>query len=488
MKNKYTHNILLLTISIVFISAFNAFCQAPDNAFYHNGSTVLPYANFLVTLPDGNVTTVPFTPITINNAPAGTEFFSRGIDIRGRLVFAGNGIVAPDAQLNSYGDYNLQGQIPIIIYNVPDDYKTRYGLKSDLHIRIQEAASRGASAVIVFGIPGNPGWNSPFVSLPSTNPPIEIPVITVSYDNAINLLNKLGLNISSLSEARDFVLSIKPIELPCIARFTVNSTLKEIVSANFKIKYLPGVLTDEMMQGYVTNKERAFNLVTHYLDITVDNFHTNEEIFFPDLTSLKYFTYIDNYTPAEFGQRFMLFRAYKPDSAPLEYSFGSLVHEMTYNLLGETWNNSHPALMEGLGIMLKDIVESEETSLLDKNAAEVLKQDKMIPIMKFLTNDTLDFFKFSPDESLEIGSFIRFIYNTYGREKFKRLYDKFKSRPELSERVKIFTDVYFREYRSLEYEWLEIIALKHQVPSRNVDSLVLKSENYIKLINPVKEK
>ncbi len=484
--NKY--QVLLITLLILQLHAADSYGQAPENSFYHNETTILPYASFLVTLPDGEVTTVPFTPILIVNSPAGTEFYSKDIDIRGRLVFAGNGIVAPDAQLNSYGDYNLQGQIPIIVYNVPDDYKTRYGVKSDLHIRIQEAVTRGASAVIVFGIPGNPGWNSPLITLPNTEPSIDVPVISISYDNAISLLNKLGLNIKSLEDSRDYVLSLNPIELPCIARITINSKLSQAVSSKFSLSYLPGILTEEMMKEYLSNKERAFNLVSQYLDMHIENVNTSEEIFFPDLTSMKYFTGIEDYSPEGFGKVFMVFRAYKPNSYPLVYGFGDIVHEMTYHLLADSWKNSHPALMEGLGVMLKDVVNSDETSLLDKRAADLLKQDKMVPVIEILTNDSLNFFNFTPDASTELGSFIRYIYNAFGRAKFKRLYDKYKTESEAIDRVRYFIDVYFKEYRSLEYEWLEIIALKHGVPTKNVDGLLLKSENYVKLIKAGKIK
>ncbi|MFC1563873.1 hypothetical protein ACFL6G_03000 [candidate division KSB1 bacterium] len=487
---KLRRNIFKFILPAVFILAIvsNAAPQSPDNSFYHDKNTILPYASFLVTLPEGEVSTIPFTGVIIDQYPSGTMNFTKDIDLRGRLVFAGNGIVAPDEQLNSYSDYNLQGQIPIIVYNVPDDYKTRYGIRSDLHTRVSEAAARGAAAVIVFGIPGNTGWNSPFVSLPPTKPPIEIPVFTLSYDNAMKMLNDLGLNISRLSESRDILFSIEPIELPGVARITVNSGLKEAVSRHFQVRYLPGVLTGEMIQEYLSNRERAFNLVDQYLNLSSVDFTESEEIFFPDQTSLKYFTLIENFEPSEFGHKYRLFEAYKPGSPPLVYPPGDIVHETTFLLVSKMWGNSHPALMEGLGVMLKDIVESDNISQLDKNAADILREDKMLSIIQILTTDTYDFFKFTGNESTQLGSFIRYIYTSYGSEKYKRLYDKFKSSPSLKDRVKIINEVYFKEIRSLEYEWLEILALKHAVPSDKVDRLVLATENYLKLIDTGKIK
>jgi len=165
---------IVFSLFVSFVFPLSVLSQIIPNSFYHDTSTILPYANLRISFDDGSTGRIPFTPVIIEKSPSGISNYANDISIQGTLVFAGNGIVSSEPDYNSYKSHNIQGEIPLIVYNYPFDYKSRIGEKSDLHIRVYEAEVRGAVAVIIFGLPEQPGWNAPFIELPQTYPQLQI--------------------------------------------------------------------------------------------------------------------------------------------------------------------------------------------------------------------------------------------------------------------------------------------------------------------------
>ncbi len=296
IKVNFRSNFIIL---ILFASFYSAAAQVPQNSFYHSRETVLPYASLSVLYPDGSQYAIPFTPVIVNQKPTGIYDFSRDFEVGGRLVFSGNGIVCKDREYNAYGDYNLQGRIPLIVYNYPSDFKQRYGEVSDLHIRIYEAELRGAAAVILFGMPYSPGWFEPFIVLPPTRPEITIPVYSISFTEAQGLLHEGGYNLDIFGNALDQLFSISPVELPLTRKLRIKSGLESVQSEHFKKRYLPGVLNEDLMTYVAELEEKALLFVEQFLHLTEETESlTSETTYFPDFTSLRFFTGItkDEYT------------------------------------------------------------------------------------------------------------------------------------------------------------------------------------------------
>ncbi len=165
IKVNFRSNLIIL---ILFASFYSATAQVPQNSFYNSRETVLPYVCLSDLYPDGSQYAIPFTPVVVNQKPTGIYDFSRNFE--------------NDREYNAYGDYNLQGRIPLIVYNYPSDFKQRYRKVSDLHIRIYEAELRSAATVILFGMPDAPRWFEPFIVL--------LPTSGNSHSGIFNLIHQ----------------------------------------------------------------------------------------------------------------------------------------------------------------------------------------------------------------------------------------------------------------------------------------------------------
>jgi len=454
--------------------------QAPPNEFYHSPQIVLPYAHILLTLPDGSHHSIPFTPIVVNNAPIGIDNYTKDIDIRGRLVFAGNGITVPDKKYNAYGTHNFHGHIPLIIYNVPENFQQRYGEKSDLHIRAYEAAQRGAVAMIVFGIAGNPGWNAPFVALPETTPPISIPVVMISYNSGISLFEQSGIFIDFSGHRNNPILEkLEPIEMPIIARISIKGQFSRIESTHYKIRYLPGILTDTRMRKFISNRERALSFIKDILllqeiDMSQENF-----TYFPDFASLGFYTN----QKTEHTTEWSIFSVLSPHPEQ-EYktTYHYLVRELTPRVVRKSWGESIPFVETGLSFMLEQITQNNNDFNIDKTAAEMFKNKRLVPFVETFKSD-IELELFAPDSiGCAIGSFYKYLWAAYSQARLKKLYTELPQKEDRLQRINLFEEIYFRDFRSLEREWAEMLAMIYKIPSKEIDYYLEQSGSIISQI------
>ena len=464
-----------------FINLFIVFsgsAQIPSNSFYHSRETVLPYATLSVLYPDGSQNAIPFTPVIVDHFPAGLADFSNDLDIRGRMIFAGNGIITPGRVYNAYGDVNFQGRIALIVYNYPYDYKLQFGEASDLHIRLYEAALRGASAVILFGMPNNPGWYEPFIALPQTIPKISIPVFSISFPEAQTLLRESGYAIDAGGIGIERLLTVSPVELPLTARLRIKSSFQPIQSEHFKKLYLPGVLTKEQMVYFTEQEEQALKFVQDFLQIPEIEPPEQEVLYFPDFTSLRFFTGISRDEYDNFKNIYNVFSLQSHYNHPIQNEFFHIVNAMTHNIIGSAWGPALPNLIAGTGIMVGHFATDGPGTDIDALTAERFMSSQTALLSRIIEDNGVSD---SDNDALALvtGSFLKFLFTSYSKEKFKKLYTGMTGMRTPAERLTVFSDVYLKELKSLQREWVEMLAFGYKIPPVLVDEYLLESERII---------
>jgi len=118
-------------------------------------------------------------------------------------------------------------------------------------------------------------------------------------------------------------------------------------------------------------------------------------------------------------------------------------HVITNNLWGE--NKSYLWLSEGFAVYADDSWGKHDLHLLCKF---LLDKNKLLPLHELRTN-------FNDYTSLitypEAGSFVKYLYEVYGYQKFKELWQKGEDKAQ---------DIYGKSLEDLENEWLAVVKTK----------------------------
>ncbi|MCH8287310.1 hypothetical protein IIB79_12435 [candidate division KSB1 bacterium] len=299
---------------------------------------------------------IPFTPVVIGKSPSGIRDYSNDISVQGTIIFAGNGIVSSEPDYNSYKSRNIQGEIPIIVYNYPFDYQSRIGEKSDLHMRVYEAEVRGAIAIIIFGLPEQAGWNAPFIELPETYPPVNIPILSISFNAAKDLLEAGGLEIYADGRNMAELLETVPLELLIRAHINVKGNFEKISSPNFFAEYLPGILNNKRMVAFVNDEEKALAFTKNFLRLGGLDFKKSEITYFPDYTSLRFYTNITGDSYHESKDRFKVFSIIETSEHPIREEYYHIARDVALSVLNQSWGKGDYHFTAGLAAMIGRIV------------------------------------------------------------------------------------------------------------------------------------
>ncbi|WGT41487.1 hypothetical protein QH639_12115 [Lysinibacillus sp. 1 U-2021] len=142
-----------------------------------------------------------------------------------------------------------------------------------------------------------------------------------------------------------------------------------------------------------------------------------------------------------------------------------LVHEMTHSLLGygNNFGSDHGYFtQEGFASYMEEQYGKKEQFSFEKFMKHYLDSDKLIPISKLIDPNQDDVY-FRPALSSEeqnrvmmemsythAASFVKFLIDTYGLEKFEHIYNE----KELAQKLE---EVYGKSSSELEKEWLAFI-------------------------------
>ncbi len=118
--------------------------------------------------------------------------FSGSGDVKGEVVFAGNGVTAPEFGYDDYSGIDVKGKIVMVVRGVPKKKKGEDWLPYDTHrFRTKNARDHGASALIyIYAARGNP--NGFYLE--------NFPMVSIEQKVADRILKTNGKDVESLKQ------------------------------------------------------------------------------------------------------------------------------------------------------------------------------------------------------------------------------------------------------------------------------------------------
>jgi hypothetical protein len=398
--------------------------QGPKVSYYYHPQTELSWARCEVHLQGGSGQKIPFLPVvcsSFRHAPMGTGNFDKDIAVDALLIFAGNGIVkesAWDCYSGRKADYtvgriDIAGSVVLFCNDFTDDVEAKIGGEFPLARRISEAASRKASAVVVF----SSVKEFPFLTVGyKTEAEIpDIPVITITKNSAIDILNSAGVDGAAL--LREWAESRKPPESQVlISRLSlkIKGKFARTGTRNFLFRYRVDEIPAEQMNELAEVNEKALAFLYKVFGEEKDlRWNVLSTVYFRDYDTKIFYTHHWGLGWATDEGTYMVHGGGVPN-------FPLAVHENAHILIGLNWGGSTSFLSEGIGKYAE--AQAEDRDKNDRQTIEFLKAGKLFPLQEMVAFDIG-----SPGLNTDVGypaagSFVGFIIQSCGLKALKEVY------------------------------------------------------------------
>ena len=184
-----------------------------------------------------------FTPFSLSSSAS----------VRGKVVFAGYGITAPEYNYDDYAGVDARGKIVLLLRHEPQEFESNsvfegrvYTEHSQLFSKALNARAHGAIAILYVNDTANHGSDllEKFVSLPG---PADagIPFVQISSEHVDRWFFSAGKNFKATQEDIDRTLSSKSFELPEDLIVDMNTDVQHTSrDVSNVVGYVPGA-TDE---------------------------------------------------------------------------------------------------------------------------------------------------------------------------------------------------------------------------------------------------
>jgi hypothetical protein len=429
--------------------------QGPRLEFFFHPATELNWAECHLESRAGSRQRVPFLPVITTGAaraPLGTFDYTRDIDITAPIVFAGNGIVLEGGH-DSYhgrrddwtvGSIDMTGKAVLLSPDFPDAVQENVGKDYALRRRIEEAARRGAAAVVLFT--AKEGF--PFLTVgyaPGAEAP-RIPVITITRATASAILDAAGLDpaelFASWTEKRT-----PPESRDLIARLhlRIEGAFQRSETTNFLFRYRAKELDRAEMDRIAEVNERALTRILDLFKGAGDLRWTKlPAVYFSDYDSKLFYTHHWGSGLASDEGMFMVHRGGVP-------SLGLAAHENAHILGTRNWGGTTSFLNEGFGRYAEAMVTDPDLN--DRQTAEFLRDGKLFPLEELLTHNIG-----RPGLKTQVGypaagSFVGYLIRTYGLAAFKKVWQLEAREDKEKAKADSWTAAFGRPLSELEAAW-----------------------------------
>lgn len=450
ISKKMTAGALLL-----WLAAIPLFSQGPRVGYYFHPSTELGWAECRLESRAGSTQRIPFLPVIMTGAaraPLGTDDYTRDIDVAAPIVFAGNGIVLEGGH-DSYsgrrsdwtnGPIDLTGKAVLLSYDFPDAIQEKAGKDFSFRRRIEEAARRGAAAVILFSAKEE----YPFlrVGYAPADAPARIPAITISRATAAAILDAAGLDPAELfaswtekktpPESRDLIVRL---------RLRTEGAFQKSETANFLFRYRAKELDRSEMDRIAEVNERALIRIVDLFKGAGDLRWTKlPAVYFSDFDSKLFYTHHWGSGLASDEGVFMVHRGGVP-------SLGLAAHENAHILGTRNWGGTTSFLNEGFGRYAEAL--ATDPDLNDRQTREFLRAGKLFPLEELLTHNIGQ-----PGLKTDVGypaagSFVGYLIRTYGLAAFKKVWQLEAREDGEKAKSDSWTTAFGRPLAELEAAW-----------------------------------
>lgn len=407
-----------------------AFSQCPDRDYFYSSETVLPWASCFVHQAGGSKTRIPFLPAHYELAPSGTSGFTKDIALDLRIVFVGDGKVL--SPYDPYKNIDASGKAVLICTNFPD---TLNRIKDEIlpFDCINQAIKHGASAVVFADfnkIPFNYKFSKEYVDT-------EIPVIVIDNKGADKILHSAGINPEELYDEWKSTGKFTSRELICDIRIDMKGKFTQLIKSNFTYYYPDGSFNINDIEALSEENDRAVDFLTGLFKEMGLKWHKTMTVYFPGFDMNTFYTLHCGRGWATEKCVFMVL-----ENTQQEYRL--IVHENAHKLFSDNMGGNASFISEGIGMYS----QAEATNKMENHITTLnyLKQNKLFPLERMMNFDIGQI----PEETTigypASGSFIGFIIDIYGMERFKKLY----MHKDITAR---WSDIYGKTLKDLESQW-----------------------------------
>ncbi len=446
-----------LTLLALLICTFGAqsesAAQGPLPEYYYAPETELGFATCWIKFTGGSRSKIPFLAVVDRSlrTPLGIGDYERDLQLQGRVVFIGDGVVLDDDR-NCYdgrradysvGAIDVTGQAVLLCLDCSktDDAPPPLGQ------RLAWAVERGAVAAAVFSVERDtPTLTVDTVSFPGAS---NIPAVTITKDSALRLLASAGENgralINEWEETGDPPFSrelISTLELSLQGRFDIYK------SPRFSYRFLKEALSPQQVEEMSTYSEQALTFISELLPVSDDRvWPAAVTTFFPDFDSKVFYTLHWGMGLSTDAGTFMVWGSGIP-------SYDLIVHETAHLYTSIFWSqHSSSFLHEGLAMYAQ--AQAVDPDQDHREIAGLLKAMSMLPLAEIVDHQIG-----MPGKKTDIGypasgSFVGFLTDRYGQEKVREAYVLEGRTDDKRNRQTTWSLVFGKTLAELEHEWLE---------------------------------
>jgi uncharacterized protein (DUF3820 family) len=464
MKHLKLNSLAFFLFLVLFVWG-ELWAQGPKTSYYYHQATELPFAECYVYQQGGSRQKIPFLPVVSSRAPLGSHRYSKDISVKAPVVFVGNGVVKENIW-NSYvgrrynytsGEIDITGKAVMFCYDFPDNIEAQLKGKVPLEARISEAALRKASAVILFS------WKTeyPFLYLhyeKESGMP-DIPVITITKESAVNILESSGLGKGEVFE--EWKESGKPQSLELISRIElrIDSNFEEVETGHFLIRFRKNEFPKEKMEELAQVNEKSLKFL---FDVFKEELKWKKQltVYFRDFDSKIFYTRHWGWGKSDEAGVFMIFLESARD-------YGIAVHENTHSLTNLNWSgDSTSFLTEGIAKYTEALATEKNKNHLA--TIKFLKDGNLFPLEEMVAF-TIGISGLKTMVAYPAsGSFTGFLIDTYGLKSFKKVFI-LEARPvEDKNKENSWRKAYGKSLLDLEKEWLSWLVRKYNIDKKYI--------------------
>lgn len=464
MKKRF--NITLVVLNFLCITIISN-AQGPGLSFMYNPLTEFSFASCYVYLEGGAKSKIPFMPVTNEkSAPSGTDKYSKDVKINAPIVFVGNGIVKENVA-NCYKDLEVKDKVVLFCYDFPDTVNLDLEKEINRQMRIEEAARRGASAIVAFSMTNEYPLFKYKNPIEETIP--EVPIIAINKISAENIISSSGYNVNEIFNEWEEKGTFKSMEIISKLSLFIKGKFDRIESENFTYVFREEVISRKEVEDLIQINESSVEFLLELLGSENLNWSKSFVAYFRDFDTKLFYVSHWGWGLANESGAFMFYDGKLPD-----YSLA--VHENMHTLIYNNWGKSSSFMVEALGKYAEAKSGNDNDNHL--KVIEFLKNGKLKPLNKLISINNIGGDPFTEIAYPVSGSFIEYLINTYGMNNVKQAYQMENQKEPVGKDTWVFT--FGESLESLEKEWLFSIAKKFNVEESIVKLYLNKSTTKMK--------
>jgi hypothetical protein len=430
----------------------DSWAQSPSLSYYYNPDTELSWASCYLYQSGGSKQKIEFMSVCNHKfAPYGTEKYSKDVDVNGPIVFIGDGLVNREKNSN-FSNTDLNGKVLIFCYDFPESHHMESKNDVSLEMRIKEAISMRASAIILFSYKEE--YPALYLDYGNESDMAEIPIITIAQKTAARIFASAGKDLVEIFRKWEETGIPGTEELISKLELKIKGEFDKVETEHFDFRFRKELISEKEMKQIVEVNEKSVKYLMEFFNL---NWKKSFAVYFRDYDSKKFYTLHSGSGLSCEAGTFMVHGGGVPN-------YGLAVHENAHSIINSNWGNSSSFMDEG-------IAKYAEACATDKvmnhiQTINYLKENKLFPLKDMVNFDIGRVGLETAVAYPASGSFVEFIVDSYGIKVLKELYILEGRSSDEKQNLNSWDKVLGKAISSLEKEWLVWLSEQFEIDEK----------------------